>query len=337
MPFEHLVVIGASAGGLEAVSAIANRLGPDFPAPICVVIHIAPDSPNLLAALIDRAGPLPAVLAHSGAALVPGTIFVAPADHHMLVQPGRIEVARGPKENRSRPAVDPLFRSAAQVYGPRVIGVILSGGLDDGTAGLWTVKQMGGVAVVHDPTDAFAPSMPYHARQHVAVDHCVPLAELGPLLNQLVRESVHQRPIKPAGATATEIDIALGRNPREAGVENLGTPSIFACPECHGVLIELTEGGRVRYRCHTGHAYSQAALQSEQDGKVEEALYNAMRALEERIMLLERMAAQEPDAARLARLQDELSRNNDAAATVRALITSAGPSPVDTNKDERER
>jgi two-component system chemotaxis response regulator CheB len=322
MGFEHLVVLGASAGGVEAVSAVASRLEPDFPAPICVVVHTSPDFPSMLATLIARAGVLPAEPASSGTLLVPGKIFVAPADHHLLVEPGRLQTSRGPKENRSRPAVDPLFRSAAQVYGPRVIGVVLTGGLDDGTAGLWTIKQLGGIAIVQDPAGAVAPSMPEHALRHVDVDHCVALAEIGPLLNRLARESVHERFVRPSAATSAEVSIARGLDALEAGVEKLGTPSIFACPECHGVLIEVAEGGRTRYRCHTGHAYSRAALQCDQDEKVEQALYSAMRALEERQMLLEQLARQEPDPQRAARLEDDHARARDAVATVRDLIRS---------------
>jgi two-component system chemotaxis response regulator CheB len=316
MPFEHLVVLGASAGGVEAVSAVASRLEPDFPAPICVVVHTSPDFPSMLAGLVARAGVLPAELASSGTPLVAGKIVVPPADHHLLIEPGRLQTSRGPKENRTRPAVDPLFRSAAQVYGPRVIGVVLTGGLDDRTAGLWTIKQMGGIAIVQDPADAVAPSMPEHALNHVAVDHCVALAEIGPLLNRLVRESVHERSIRPSAATSAEVSIARGLDAMEAGVEKLGTPSIFACPECHGVLIEVAEGGRTRYRCHTGHAAVR------EDEKVEQALYNAMRALEERQMLLEQLAGQEPDPQRAARLGDDHARARDAVATVRDLIRS---------------
>ena len=324
MAFEHLVVIGASAGGVEAISAIAGGLDADFPAPVCVVLHLAPDSPNLLASIIGRASALPVEVAHSGVALTPGRIFIAPADHHLLVEPGRLQVSRGPRENRTRPAVDPLFRSAAQVYGPRVIGLVLTGGLDDGTAGLWTVKQLGGIAVVQDPAEAFAASMPESAMRHVAVDHRVRLTEIAPLLNRLVRDSVHERPARSSVATQTEIDIALGADPMEAGVHTLGAPSMFACPECHGVLIEVREGGRVRYRCHTGHAYSQSALQSEQNEKIEYTLYSAMRALDERLMLLEQMAGGGLEAG-TSQFKDELARVRDATATVRALIASASP------------
>lgn len=325
MAFEHIVVIGASAGGIEAVKAIASRLDQGFPAPICVVIHIAASSPNLLPAIIARAGPLPAELARSGTMLQPGRVYVAPADHHLLIEPARLRISRGPKENRTRPAVDALFRSAAQVYGPRVIGVVLTGGLDDGTAGLWTIKQLGGIAIVQDPADALEASMPENAVRHVQVDHLVPVDEIGSLLNRLVRESVHDRVARPDAALSTEVGIAGGSDPKEAGVHELGTPSIFACPECHGVLLEVDEGGRVRYRCHTGHAYSRATLRAEHDDQVEATLYSAMRAIEERLMLLEQLAGGEGEGAVAVGLRDELGRAREAAATIRNLIRSVVP------------
>lgn len=289
------------------------------------MLHIAPTSPNLLAAIVDRAGPLPAELAQPGMLLEAGRLYLAPADHHLLVEPGRLQIARGPKENRTRPAIDPLFRSAAQVYGPRVIGVVLTGGLDDGTAGLWAIKQLGGIAVVQDPTDAFEASMPQNALQHVTVDHRVQLDQMAPLLNRLVRESVHERPARQAKTLSTEVKIAAGSDPKEAGVHGLGTPSLFACPECHGVLLEIGEGGRVRYRCHTGHAYSRATLLAEHDDQVEAALYSAMRALEERLMLLEQLADLEHNGPVAGRLRDELRRSREATATIRNLIRSVVP------------
>src|SRR5687767_8151066 len=181
----RIVVIGTSAGGIDALRTIAAALPADFPAPIAVVMHSAPDSPGVLHEIIDRAGPLSALRARNGQRLEAGRIYVAPPDRHLLIEPGRVRVTRGPKENRFRPAIDPLFRSAAQVYGPAAIGVILTGNLDDGTAGLWAMKKLGGTAVVQDPSDALFPSMPTSALTHVPVDHCVPLSEMVPLLARL--------------------------------------------------------------------------------------------------------------------------------------------------------
>lgn len=188
MRSQHLVVIGASAGGVEALRALLGGLPADFGAPICVVLHTSPQAPGVLDEILKRAGPLPAVNARSGQRLEAGHVYVASPDYHLLVEPGTLRVTKGPRESRFRPAIDPLFRSAAQVYGPRAIGVVLTGNLDDGTAGLWTIKQLGGVTIVQDPLDAMFPGMPANAIQHVNVDHVVPLARMASLLVRLTSD-----------------------------------------------------------------------------------------------------------------------------------------------------
>lgn len=289
---KDIIVIGASAGGLEALRALAAGLPADFAAAVFVVLHTSPESPGLLPAILGRAGPLPAVAAEDGERLRTGRIYVAPPDHHLVVEPGVVRATRGPRENRFRPAIDPLFRSAAQTYGPRVAGVILTGYLDDGTAGLWTVKQLGGTAVVQDPADALVDSMPLSALRHVEVDYCLPLAEIAPLLVRLsgdvVEEGVHEVPEE----TRIEVNIAKSREALKAGVLKLGEPSNYACPECHGVLLQLKEEGRIRFRCHTGHAYSLESLVAEIDEAIEESLWNAIRSVEEKILLMRHLAEQ---------------------------------------------
>src|SRR5690606_8650053 len=223
-----LVVIGASTGGIEALRSIAGDLPSDFPASVCAVVHMSPDSPGILASILHGASRLSARCVQTREPLIPGTIYVPRPDHHLLVEPARVIARRGRKENRFRPAVDPLFRSAAQTYGPRVIGVILTGGLDDGTAGLWTVKRLGGVAVVQDPDDALVGSMPRNACAHVQVDHCVPLREIAGLLVRLAAEDIAQA----GGYTVPEpvrieVDIARADPALEAGVDRLGEPSIY--------------------------------------------------------------------------------------------------------------
>jgi two-component system chemotaxis response regulator CheB len=286
MQFEHLVVIGASAGGVDAIASVAAGLPPDFGAPICLVVHTGADSPGMLHRVLHHAGPLPADVVRESEPLRPGRFYVAPPDRHILVEPGIVIATRGPKENNARPAIDPLFRSAAQVYGPRVIGVVLTGNLDDGTAGLRTIKQLGGLAIVQDPDAAESPSMPASALRRVSVDYCVPLPDIGPLLTRLTRESVHDRPVPESKLVAAEVGIAKGENSLHAGIEAIGRPSPFACPECHGVLREISDGDEPRYRCHTGHAYTKAAFLSENTETVEAALWSAIRALEERIRML---------------------------------------------------
>lgn len=293
MPGKDIVVIGASAGGIEALRTIFAALPRDLAASIFVVLHTAPDSPGVLAAIFDKAGPLPAKHAEPGERIEAGRIYVAPPDQHMLIAPGRVELSRGPKENRFRPAVDPLFRSAAQTYGPRVVGVILTGGLDDGTNGLWTIKQLGGTAVVQDPAEALAPSMPLSAMRHVHVDHTVRIADVAPLLVRLAATpaDLPEGDLPVPENVNIEVSIAKEDKANEAGVRKLGDPSLYACPECHGVLLQMKDQTPLRFRCHTGHAYTIESLLSEMDEMIEDSLWNAIRALEERVMLMRQAGA----------------------------------------------
>lgn len=301
---KDIVVIGTSAGGIEALRALAGALPANFPAAIFVVLHTSPNSPGLLASILSRAGALPAVTVNGMVAIRPACIYVPAPDHHLIVEPGFARGTRGPKENRFRPAVDPLFRSAAQSYKSRVIGVVLTGGLDDGTAGLAAVKKLGGTAIVQDPADALFPSMPLNALQHTRPDHCVALQEIAPLLVQLTRQQFDtQGEFDVPEDIRIEVDIAKEGNALEAGVMKLGDPSIYACPECHGVLLQMKpEGGgaRVRFRCHTGHAYSMDTLLAEMKERTEESLESAVRAIEEHVLLLRHMAKQSGDGSAAA-------------------------------------
>jgi two-component system, chemotaxis family, protein-glutamate methylesterase/glutaminase len=289
-PNTRVVVVGTSAGGLDALRTIVAALPAGFPVPIAVVMHTAPQSPGVLASILERAGPLAAVAVPGIQRLRPATIYVAAPDCHLIIEPGRIRGTKGPKENRFRPAIDPLFRSAAQVYGPGAVGVILTGNLDDGAAGLWTIKRLGGVAIVQDPADALCPSMPASALRQVAADHCVPLADIAPLLVRVVADPPDTGEFVVPDETKTEIEIAKERHPIEAGLHDISEPSPYACPECHGVLLRLKGEGPIRFRCHTGHAYTIESLMAEVDEKVDEALWNAIRALEEAVLLWERAA-----------------------------------------------
>jgi len=321
----RIVVIGASAGGIEALRTVAAGLPVDFPAPVCVVVHTAPQSPGVLQDILTRAGPLPGISPVNREPLQPGRIYVAPPDRHLVVEPGRLRVTRGPKENRFRPAIDPLFRSAAQVYGPGAIGVVLTGSLDDGTAGLWTIKQLGGTAIVEDPEHALYPGMPQSAINHVNVDYIVPLQEVAPLLVRLTAP--------PAEAAAeihvpeqvnVEVKIAMEENPFDSGLERIGQPSPFSCPECHGVLLQLKEGPYARYRCHTGHAFSIESLLAAVNEQIEQSLWNATRALEEGQLLLGHMAEHlktshgGSESGRMTARAAELKEQSD---VVRRLLT----------------
>src|SRR5687768_10354604 len=222
MQTKRVVVIGTSSGGIEALRTIIGALPRDFDAAIAIVMHTAPQSPGVLPDIIRRAGPLDAPAVRSGESLRRGAIYVAPPDHHLLIEPGRIRLTRGPKENRFRPAIDPLFRTAAQVYGPAAIGVILTGNLDDGVAGLWAIKKLGGTAVVQDPADAMFPAMPQNALRHVQVDHCVALADVAPLLARLTAAPVDaEAAVELPEHMHVDIKIAREEDPLEAGLRNV--------------------------------------------------------------------------------------------------------------------
>jgi two-component system chemotaxis response regulator CheB len=288
---KNIIVIGASAGGIEALRILVSGLPKNFAGSLFIVVHMPASSPGFLASILERAGPLPATCVTGRQPVEAGRIYVPSPDHHLLLERGSVCVSRGPKENRFRPAVDPLFRSAAQAYGPRVIGIVLTGGLDDGTAGLVAVKQLGGTAIVQDPDDALCPSMPRSAMQQVEVDHCVPIDEMAALLVRLSSEEVEEKgEYTVPEEIKTEVAIAREEQPFDAGVLALGTPSMFSCPECHGVLLQIKSGNLVRFRCHTGHAYSIQSLMADINEGIEDALWSAIRAIEEQVLLMQHLA-----------------------------------------------
>lgn len=298
MARKDIVVVGASAGGMDALRQLVGGLPADFHASLFVVWHMGPGVRSVLPEVLARAGALPAYHPEDGDAIQPGRVYVAPSDHHLLLEKGFVRVKRGPKENRFRPAVDPLFRSAAYIYGPRVIGVVLSGALDDGTAGLWTVKLRGGTAVVQDPEDAQHRSMPLNAMQNVDVDYKVPAARVGALLGRLVREEAAPMPAVPTEEeekTRHEVRIAEEAEALEQGSLELGKFSPFTCPECHGTLSALREGRIVRFRCHTGHAFSSGTLLAALTEQIEARLWDSVRAMDEGILLLNKLGQQYAD------------------------------------------
>jgi two-component system, chemotaxis family, protein-glutamate methylesterase/glutaminase len=288
---DRLIAIGASSGGLEVLETIIAGLPADLDAAVMIVLHLAPDSPGMLPRLLARQSKLPVAHAVDGEPLHAGHVYVAPPDRHLVIDGGAIRLTRGPRENFSRPAIDPLFRSASLAYGPRVIGVVLSGRLDDGTAGLWSIKDRGGVTIVQDPQDASAPSMPRSAATYVAIDHCLPGAEIAGVLASICRAT----PAEVEAARVTrqlevEDAIARGANALALGVMELGPITPYTCPECHGVLVALEEGGTPRFRCHSGHAYSLKSLLAEVTDYVESALWNATRSMEQGLLLMQHAA-----------------------------------------------
>lgn len=295
MAKRDIVVIGASAGGVTALKELATALPPDFKAVIFVVLHLSPHSPSYLPEILNHAGPLKASHPTDGERMQPGHIYVAPPDHHLLVEADQIIVKKGPKENRFRPSIDALFRSAAYSYGSRVIGVVLTGLLDDGTSGIWSVKRLGGLGVIQHPDDALYPSMPDNVLQHVEVDYQVPISELAPLLCQLIDETVPDKPNaleNELNRMGVEVSVAAQENAFEQGILALGELTPLTCPECSGALVSIQEGKIVRYRCHTGHAYTASALLADVTRSVEESLWKAVRSLEETVILLEQSSRQ---------------------------------------------
>ncbi len=292
MPTRDVIVVGASAGGVEALKTLVSGLPEGFPAAVFVVLHVPAHGPSVLPRILSRAGPLEAVHPQNGQAFEPGKVYIAPPDHHLLLHPGRIRLARGPRENGHRPAADALFRSAARVYGRRVIGVVLSGALDDGTAGMVAVKRVGGLAVVQHPDDAMYDGMPQSVLNHVAADHCLPVADIPALLVRLVGEPLPEPPPEVPGMSpdsVREADMAELEPGAVHDPQRPGDPSVYGCPECGGVLWELRDGEVLRFRCRVGHAWSAETLFAEQADGLEAALWSAMRALEEQAVLARRM------------------------------------------------
>lgn len=291
MPGHDIIVIGASAGGVEALSALVRKLPEDLPAAVFAVLHVPAESPSMLPNILSRAGKLPASQPQHGEEIRQGHIYVAPPDHHLLVHKGHVGVVRGPKENRHRPAVDPLFRSAARWYGPRAVGVVLTGALDDGTVGMMAIKERGGIAVVQDPKEAMYPSMPSSVLQNCEVDHVLTLGEIPDLLAELAARPAEDEGAYPVSDRLDlEVRIVEGLDSHPEVLDRLGTPSYFTCPECHGTLWEMHESDLPRFRCRTGHAYSAESMLAEHNESMEAALWAAVRSLEESSTLSRRLA-----------------------------------------------
>jgi len=271
-PHRDIVVIGTSAGGLGALREIVSALPPDLPASVFVVMHSVPEQGTRLAEILSGWGPLPAHIAVHGERIRSRQIYVAPNDNHLTLHRDFVRVTRGPKENSHRPAVDPLFRTAARMYGNRVVGVVLTGNLSCGTEGLMAIKASGGVAVVQ--SDAEFPGMPQSAMGHVEVDHAVRLKVIPELLVRLVTEPIPEAPESESEGPHTVAPQA----------------SQIVCPACQGSMTETIDGGLLRYRCHVGHAFSVDSLLAEQSESLEAALWASVRALEESAQLADRLA-----------------------------------------------
>ena len=324
----RLFVVGASAGGVEALTRLVSALPSDLGAPMVVVLHVTPAGTSVLPAILTRAGGLEAVHVEDGMSLDPGRIYVAPPDQHVLVEDGVVRLSHGPRENGHRPAIDPLFRTAARAYAARTVGVVLSGTRDDGTAGLIEVRRCGGIGVAQDPDDALFAAMPESAIALAQPEHVLPLPAIATLLIRLASGKAGNptgNPTNPAGEVnqvEREPNVGVHDDPTAPGLhEPPGDIVPFTCPECGGPLWEIREGALLRYRCHVGHGYSEQAVVGEQNGALEAALWTALRMLQERAALLRRASERFAErGATAAAFEERAAAIEEQARTVSELV-----------------
>jgi two-component system chemotaxis response regulator CheB len=317
MPTKDIVVIGTSAGGVDALQRLSAALPADFPAAIFVTQHLSPSARSVLPQLLDRAGPLRAFSPSDGDPIEPGRIYVAAPDLHMLLRPGKVLMRRGPNENRTRPAVNALFRSAAIAYGGRVIGVVLTGLLDDGTEGLIAIKAAGGLSVIQDPDDAEWPSMPQNALKRDHVDYKVALSGLAELLTGLIREEAGQSVPLPPEYSVEDRMAAQDFAVMEIDIVTPGQPSHISCPDCGGVLNQIEAEDELRFRCQVGHAFTPLGLAAAQNDELERALSIAARTHRDRIRLFGQMRS----SAEARGLPHAVGRWDEASREATQMVT----------------
>jgi two-component system, chemotaxis family, protein-glutamate methylesterase/glutaminase len=341
MPGHDIFAIGASAGGVETLIQLVRGLPSDLPAAVFIVLHIPAHAVSALPSILRRSCALQVDHAKDGMPVEYGHVYIAPPDHHLLIKPGHIHLARGPRENGHRPAVDPLFRTAARAYGPQVIGVVLSGALDDGTAGLAAIKMRGGLAVVQDPADALYDGMPRSAIEHVEIDHILPVSEIPSMLSRLAREPVHDALVRPVDDDLEyETEMAELDGDALRGENRAGTPSGFACPACGGALFEVRDNNLLHFRCRVGHAYASESLLDAQAENLEEALWIALRALEERAALLRRVANRGRESGHQGTADRFKSHSDDAeekAEVIRRILLNGFVDKAIPNYDDESR
>ncbi|HEY7183882.1 MAG TPA: chemotaxis protein CheB [Blastocatellia bacterium] len=332
MQGHDIIVVGASAGGVKALKELARGLPPDLPAAVFIVLHIPSAGPSLLPKILNSSGPLRARQAINGEVIEHGRIYIAPPDHHLLVNRDHVRIVRGPKENRMRPAADALFRSAAHAYGTRVVGVVLSGSLDDGTAGLAAIKRRGGLTVAQAPEDALYSGMPRSASENVALDHCLPLAGIAPLLARLASTPVKDDAIYPMSEILkVETGIRRMEDSEMEGVEKIGELSAFTCP-LWGALWELRDGDLLRFCYHVGRAFSAESPMADQAEALENALWAALRSLEQDAASARRMAARARErnhTISMTQFEENARQMEQHAAVIRKALQNSEKPPVD--------
>lgn len=330
-----IIVIGGSSGATAPLKAILGALPGDLPAAVFVVVHIPARSLGLLATVTAAAAHMPVHAARDGMAIAPGNIYLGVPDHHLIVRDGQMRLGRGPRENMARPSIDPLFRSAAAAYGSRVIGVLLSGLLNDGAAGLEAIKRCGGIAIVQDPADAIADEMPLSGMAAASVDLALPSARLGDVLSELVREPAGPRlPVPPE--IRLEIDIAAGERIDSDVLRRIADPAALTCPHCSGVLSKVRDAKPLRFRCQVGHAYTAEVVAKEQENAVDEALRVALRIIEERAELVARMAQDGRNSGRPAvadMYDDRAAEYRGYAETIRRAVLLSLPEPESSGSE----
>jgi two-component system, chemotaxis family, protein-glutamate methylesterase/glutaminase len=334
MATRDIVVIGASAGGVEAITRIVSQLPGDLPASVFITIHFPPQGISVLPRILARAGPMTVASVEDGQPIESGRIYVAPPDRHMLIYPGVIRLIRGPTENGNRPAIDPMFRSAAVAYGARVTGVVLTGNLDDGTAGLLAVKRRHGIAIVQNPMDAMFSSMPASAVQNVEPDEILKLGEIAPAIARYVAQEVPDGvETAPPGDDVRETGYAAFDMPTiENPDAHPGHPSGFGCPDCGGALWQLKDGDLIRFRCRVGHAWTSDGLIDRQDATLEAALWSALRALEESVALSDQMAKRFDKRGQVGlagRYRDAAALGSQRAEVIRQVLLRPRVRPSD--------
>ncbi len=326
-----IIAIGASAGGVQVLLRIIAALPPDFDAAIFIVVHVG-NRPSLLPRLLTRAGSLPAAHAEDGEPIRHGRIYVAPPNEHMLVADGRIRLSHGPRENRFRPAIDPLFRTVADAYGSRVIGIVLSGALSDGTVGLAAVRAHGGLTIVQDPAEALVSGMPASAMASGNIDLVLTSNEMVALFSTLAQAMA-------PNANRTDFDGAPPPAPHDKIIEQdlyrqsvddaPSSSTLFTCPDCGGTLWQVDEAGVLRFQCHVGHGWSWEALLEQKTTQLESALWATSRLFVERAILRRQVASRSvrvaPDASNASLLHVLADQDEQRSREVQDMLSELTP------------